>query len=72
MPHVCAWCVLRSGLSVFQCAAVALNVTVRELERSVAPSQMRLHTLRKKQIMETLECLLQMGSYHHTLVSVYG
>ncbi|XP_029570846.1 NF-kappa-B inhibitor zeta-like [Salmo trutta] len=42
------------GLSVFQCAAVALNVTVRELERSVAPSQMRLHTLRKKQIMETL------------------
>ncbi|XP_020363528.1 NF-kappa-B inhibitor zeta [Oncorhynchus kisutch] len=55
------------GLSVFQCAAVALNVTVRELERSVAPSQMRLHTLRKEQMMETLGCLLQMGSYHHTL-----
>ncbi|XP_041733736.1 NF-kappa-B inhibitor zeta-like [Coregonus clupeaformis] len=55
------------GLSVFQCAAVALNVIVRELERTVAPSQMRLHTLRKEQMMETLECLLQMGSYHHTL-----
>eukprot|EP00063_Salmo_salar_P094426 XP_014069261.1 PREDICTED: NF-kappa-B inhibitor zeta-like isoform X4 [Salmo salar] len=55
------------GLSVFQCAAVALNVTVRELERSVAPSQMRLHTLRKEQMMETLGYLLQMGSYHHTL-----
>ncbi|XP_035613744.2 NF-kappa-B inhibitor zeta isoform X2 [Oncorhynchus keta] len=58
------------GLSVFQCAVVALNVTVRELERSVAPSQMRLHTLRKEQMMETLGCLLQMGSYHHTLVRV--
>ncbi|XP_042153228.1 NF-kappa-B inhibitor zeta isoform X1 [Oncorhynchus tshawytscha] len=58
------------GLSVFQCAAVALNVTVRELEKSVAPSQMRLHTLRKEQMMETLGCLLQMGSYHHTLVSL--
>ncbi|XP_029628724.1 uncharacterized protein zgc:113279 isoform X1 [Salmo trutta] len=58
------------GLSVFQCAAVALNITVRELERSVGPSQMRLHTLRKEQMMETLGCLLQMGSYHHTLVSV--
>ncbi|XP_029628726.1 uncharacterized protein zgc:113279 isoform X2 [Salmo trutta] len=55
------------GLSVFQCAAVALNITVRELERSVGPSQMRLHTLRKEQMMETLGCLLQMGSYHHTL-----
>ncbi|XP_041727038.2 NF-kappa-B inhibitor zeta-like [Coregonus clupeaformis] len=55
------------GLSVFQCAAVALNVTVRELERSVTHSQMRLHTLRKEQMMETLECLLQMGSYQHTL-----
>ncbi|XP_010891995.1 NF-kappa-B inhibitor zeta [Esox lucius] len=56
-----------SGLSVLQCATVALNVTMQELERSVDPSRIRFLTLCKEQMMETLDCLLQMGSYHPTL-----
>uniref|UniRef100_A0A3Q3XGY1 OCA domain-containing protein n=1 Tax=Mola mola TaxID=94237 RepID=A0A3Q3XGY1_MOLML len=56
------------GMTVLQCASVALKVTVRELESSNSPNQTRLHTLRQEQMMETLECLLQMGSYLHTMV----
>nr|XP_046244858.1 uncharacterized protein zgc:113279 [Scatophagus argus] len=58
-----------SGMSVLQCASLALKVTVRELESSKSPNQTRLHTLRQEQMMETLECLLQMGSYLHTMGS---
>ncbi|KAM4627433.1 uncharacterized protein ACJ7VT_002380 isoform 2-T2 [Polymixia lowei] len=60
------------GLSVLQCAAMALNSTVCELERSSSPGQTRLHILRKEQMLETLECLLQMGSYQPTLGCDYG
>ncbi|CAJ1066007.1 uncharacterized protein zgc:113279 [Xyrichtys novacula] len=58
-----------SGMSVLQCASVALKATVRELETSTSPNYTRLHTLHREQMMETLECLLQMGSYLHTLGS---
>ncbi|XP_046891944.1 NF-kappa-B inhibitor zeta [Hypomesus transpacificus] len=51
------------GLNVLQCAAVSLKLTLRELERSVSPGRTRLQTLRKEQIMETLEYLLQMDNY---------
>ncbi|XP_078140494.1 uncharacterized protein LOC139916624 [Centroberyx gerrardi] len=60
------------GMSVLQCASVALNATVREWERSASPGETRFHTLRKEQMMETLECLLQMGSYLHTTSCGYG
>ncbi|XP_044058817.1 NF-kappa-B inhibitor zeta isoform X2 [Siniperca chuatsi] len=58
-----------SGMSVLQCASVALKATVRELESIKSPSHTRLNTLRQEQLMETLECLLQMGSYLHTMGS---
>lgn len=57
-----------SGMSVLQCASVALKATVCELESSESSSQPRLHMLRQEQMMETLECLLHMGSYLHTMV----
>ncbi|XP_018557331.2 NF-kappa-B inhibitor zeta [Lates calcarifer] len=57
------------GMSVLQCASVALKATVCELESSKSPDHTRLHTLRKGQMMETLECLLYMGSYLHTMGS---
>ncbi|XP_031694888.1 NF-kappa-B inhibitor zeta-like isoform X1 [Anarrhichthys ocellatus] len=56
-----------SGICVLQCASLALKATVRKLESSKFPNQTRLYTLRQEQIMETLECLLQMGSYLHTM-----
>ncbi|XP_050985729.1 uncharacterized protein zgc:113279 isoform X1 [Labeo rohita] len=55
-----------NGLSALQCAAVALNHTVRELELCESAGWVRLHTLRKEQMMETLECLLQMECCLHT------
>lgn len=58
-----------SGMSVLQCASVALKATVRELESSKSLNHTRLQTLRQEQMMETLECLLQMGSYLHTMGS---
>ncbi|KAK2881195.1 hypothetical protein Q8A67_018463 [Cirrhinus molitorella] len=54
-----------NGLSALQCAAVALNHTVRQLELCESAGLARLHTLRKEQMMETLECLLQMECYLH-------
>ncbi|XP_070762044.1 uncharacterized protein [Enoplosus armatus] len=57
-----------AGMSVLQCASVALKATVRELKSSKSPNHTRLNTLRQEQMMETLECLLQMGSYLHTMV----
>ncbi|XP_016123967.1 NF-kappa-B inhibitor zeta isoform X2 [Sinocyclocheilus grahami] len=56
-----------NGLSALQCAAVSLKHTVRELEMCESAGQVRLHTLRKEQMMETLECLLQMECYLHAL-----
>ncbi|XP_067450007.1 NF-kappa-B inhibitor zeta [Thunnus thynnus] len=58
-----------SGMSVLQCASVALKATVHELESSKSLNHIRLHTLRKEQMIETLECLLQMGSYPHIMGS---
>uniref|UniRef100_A0A673NJN2 NF-kappa-B inhibitor zeta-like n=1 Tax=Sinocyclocheilus rhinocerous TaxID=307959 RepID=A0A673NJN2_9TELE len=54
-----------NGLSALQCAAVSLNHMVRELEMCESAGRVRLHTLRKEQMMETLECLLQMECYLH-------
>ncbi|KAK7156281.1 hypothetical protein R3I94_006382 [Phoxinus phoxinus] len=54
-----------NGLSALQCAAVALNHTVRELELYESAGHLRLHTLRKEQMMETLECLFQMECFTH-------
>lgn len=61
-------CVSSTGMSVLQCASVALKATVCELESSKSLHHTRIHTLRQEQMMETLECLLQMGSYIHTMV----
>ncbi|XP_026138352.1 NF-kappa-B inhibitor zeta isoform X2 [Carassius auratus] len=57
-----------NGLSALQCAAVSLNHTVRELELCESAGRVRLHTLRKEQMMETLECLLQMECHLHAPV----
>ncbi|KAK5869026.1 hypothetical protein PBY51_009990 [Eleginops maclovinus] len=59
-----------SDMSVIQCASVALKATVRQLKSSKSLSQSRLQTLRQEQMMETLECLLQMGSHLHTMGSL--
>lgn len=64
--------VASSGMSVLQCASLALKAAVRELENCEFPNQARLHSLRQEQMMETLECLLQMGSHLHTLVRYCG
>ncbi|XP_057207977.1 nuclear factor NF-kappa-B p100 subunit [Triplophysa rosa] len=61
-----------NGLSALQCAAVALNSTVRELKLCGSAGQVRLHTLRKEQMMETLVCLLQMEYYLCALVCLDG
>lgn len=60
-----------NGLSALQCAAVALNSTVRELKLCESAGQVTLQTLRKEQMMETLECLLQMEYYLHALDQVH-
>ncbi|KAM4566780.1 uncharacterized protein PAE49_010284 isoform 1-T2 [Odontesthes bonariensis] len=57
-----------SGMSVLQCASVALKNSMCEVRSNKSQSDMRLHTLRQEQMMETLECLLQMDSYLHTAV----
>ncbi|XP_054651220.1 NF-kappa-B inhibitor zeta [Dunckerocampus dactyliophorus] len=58
-----------SGMSVLQCASVALKSTLQELELSRSFNNTRLHTLRKEKLLETLECLLQMASYSHAMGS---
>ncbi|XP_067307944.1 NF-kappa-B inhibitor zeta [Pseudorasbora parva] len=55
-----------NGLSALQCAAVALNHSVRELELCEFAGLLKLHNLRKEKMMETLECLLQMECFIHT------
>ncbi|KAG7471378.1 hypothetical protein MATL_G00124030 [Megalops atlanticus] len=50
-----------NGFSALQCATVALNATVQELQDSTGPSEVRFHTLRQEQLLDTLECLLLMG-----------
>ncbi|XP_034024088.1 NF-kappa-B inhibitor zeta [Thalassophryne amazonica] len=61
----------KSGMSALQCASVALKATLCELESSKFPSDTRIHMLRKNQMMETLECLLQMTSYLHSMGGGY-
>ncbi|XP_055369727.1 uncharacterized protein zgc:113279 isoform X4 [Betta splendens] len=58
-----------SGMSVLQCASLSLKAIVRELENSKHPVHTPLYALHQEQMMETLECLLQMGSYRHTMGS---
>ncbi|XP_061683651.1 uncharacterized protein zgc:113279 [Syngnathoides biaculeatus] len=60
------------GMSVLQCASVALKVTLQQLEVRKSLSHTRLHTLRKEQLLETLECLLQMASYSHVMSEDLG
>ncbi|XP_077422351.1 uncharacterized protein LOC144052292 [Vanacampus margaritifer] len=55
------------GMSVLQCASVALKATLQRLEMSKSLNATRLHMIRKKQLLETLECLLQMASYSHVM-----
>ncbi|XP_077397945.1 uncharacterized protein LOC144033617 [Festucalex cinctus] len=55
------------GMSVLQCASVALKATLQRLEMSKSLHRTRLHMLRKEQLLETLECLLQMASYSHVM-----
>ncbi|KAJ8397191.1 hypothetical protein AAFF_G00440250 [Aldrovandia affinis] len=50
-----------NGLSALQCATQALNAMVRELEKNSRPSDVHFHTLRKEQLLDTLDCLLLMG-----------
>lgn len=56
-------------MSVLQCVSVAMKATMRNLENGQSSHWSRLHALRQEQMMETLECLLQMGSYLHTMVN---
>lgn len=55
-------------MSVLQCASLAMKAAVRDLE---AGKCSRLSALRQEQMMETLECLLQMGSYLHAMVTAW-
>ncbi|KAM9813095.1 uncharacterized protein ACBT44_012015 [Syngnathus typhle] len=55
------------GMSVLQCASVALKVTLQRLELSKSLNQTRLHVICKERLLETLECLLQMASYSHVM-----
>ncbi|XP_061638960.1 uncharacterized protein zgc:113279 isoform X2 [Phyllopteryx taeniolatus] len=57
----------KSGMSVLQCASVALKVTLQQLELRKSLNHTKLHTLRKEQLLKTLECLLQMASYSHVM-----
>ncbi|XP_061072220.1 NF-kappa-B inhibitor zeta [Conger conger] len=54
-----------NGLSALQCATLALNVAVQELEMSSGPSEQRFYTLRKEQLLDTLDCLLLIGQSSH-------
>lgn len=58
MPH-CAPC-SSSGMTVLQCVSVTLKSSMRGGEGDQTWSQSRLDALRQEQMMETLECLLQM------------
>lgn len=62
-------CLSSQGMSVLQCVSVAMKATMRHLENGQASHRSRLHALRQEQMMETLECLLLMGSYLHTMVN---
>lgn len=59
-----------AGMSVVQCAAIALKATVCEVESNKSLGNSKVHTLRREQMMETLECVLQMCSYLHVMVSL--
>ncbi|XP_036005982.1 NF-kappa-B inhibitor zeta [Fundulus heteroclitus] len=54
-----------SGMTVLQCASVALKSSMSEVACSMSRHS-RLHTLRQEHLMETLKCVLQMDSYLHT------
>ncbi|KAL4647527.1 hypothetical protein GN956_G8009 [Arapaima gigas] len=51
-----------NGLNALQCAIATLNTCKWELERSTNTSLVRLYTLRQEQLLDTLDCLLHMGS----------
>ncbi|KAM4742022.1 NF-kappa-B inhibitor zeta, partial [Anableps anableps] len=55
-----------SGMSVLQCASVALKTSMSEVDSSMSLSHSRLHTLRQEHMMETLKCVLQMDSFLHS------
>ncbi|XP_075996677.1 uncharacterized protein LOC142990702 isoform X2 [Genypterus blacodes] len=60
------------GRSALQCASAALNHTLHKLESCASAGDTRLFTLRKEQLMETLECLLQMGGFMYTMGCGYA
>lgn len=57
-------------MSVVQCASIALKATICEVESNESLGHSKLRTLRREQMMETLECVLQMCSYLHVMVSL--
>ncbi|KAM4589339.1 NF-kappa-B inhibitor zeta [Fundulus diaphanus] len=54
-----------SGMTVLQCASVALKSSMSEVACSMSHHS-RLYALRQEHLMETLKCVLQMDSYLHT------
>lgn len=58
-----------SGMSVLQCASVALRSSMSKAESSMPLSHRKLYALHQKHLMETLKCVLQMDSYLHVAAS---
>ncbi|XP_043976335.1 uncharacterized protein zgc:113279 [Gambusia affinis] len=58
-----------AGMSVLQCAAVALKASISEVDSGMSLSHSRLHALRQEHMMETLKCVLQMDSFLHAAAS---
>ncbi|MGH0190229.1 UNVERIFIED_CONTAM: hypothetical protein FKN15_043581 [Acipenser sinensis] len=60
--HVEVEAVDHSGLTPLHCAVIVLNKTVRELEKAEVPSNINFLTLRKDQLLDGIEYLLEMGA----------
>ncbi|KAK6467898.1 NF-kappa-B inhibitor zeta-like isoform X2 [Huso huso] len=60
--HVEVEAVDHSGLTPLNCAVIVLNKTVRELEKAEVPSNINFLTLRKDQLLDGIEYLLEMGA----------
>ncbi|XP_066564817.1 NF-kappa-B inhibitor zeta isoform X2 [Amia ocellicauda] len=61
-----------NGLTPFQCAVIAANMAVKELQNSKTHSEMKFQSLRKEQLFETLEYLLQIGGNLYTTEQLSG
>ncbi|XP_041090962.1 NF-kappa-B inhibitor zeta isoform X2 [Polyodon spathula] len=61
--HVDMEAVDHSGLTPLNCAVIAFNKTVRELEKAEVPSNINFLTLKKDQLLDGIEYLLEMGAH---------